>query len=389
MKPLANDILGRASHASRQLLNDLRCLCVTMEWGGDHSCREMHPLRSHIFPEKVTRLIQQIRAWLDNRSVVDVARQSLCQKSSHQNPTNMGRFRELAADLRHNNTHIKWTKGHTENNSLKADLNREADACCAGAFADEFSFVWPCERRCRRSHTRAVVIGDGIEAEAKATKPLRRLTACHVMRHVTQSLYSISRITIGSNAAVFGVRWVALWPCPKGVTIYIDSNRVGETAEQPVKRQVPGLTATERSALRSVCCGAWTGHECRSDGSCLNCETGSRPTWEHMLVCTQLNFDMIDFSEIPQTIVDELRKTIETDTFAACAMMPKSYWTPPRGTPVEHEARRREIALETRGAMWYRPGTFGRDSGMRPHISLMNNARLGGLRRVGPEQGVG
>ena len=58
-----------------------------------------------------------------------------------------------------------------------------------------------------------------------------------------------------------------------------------------------------------------------------------------MLVCTQLNFDMIDFSEIPQAIVDELRKTVETDTFAACAMMPKSYWTLPRDTPVEYEAR--------------------------------------------------
>ena len=58
LKPLANDILGRASHASRQLLNDLRCLSVTLEWRGDHSCREMHPLRSHIVPERVTRLIQ-------------------------------------------------------------------------------------------------------------------------------------------------------------------------------------------------------------------------------------------------------------------------------------------------------------------------------------------
>ena len=134
---------------------------------------------------------------------------------------------------------------------------------------------------------------------------------------------------------MFGVRWAALWPCPKGATIYRDSNRVGETAEQQVKRQVPGLTATERS----VCCGAWTGHKCRSDGRCLNCETGSRPTWEHMLVCTQLNFDMIDFSEIPQAYVDEVRKTVETDTFAACAMMPKSYRTPPRETLVEHEAR--------------------------------------------------
>ena len=112
-----------------------------------------------------------------------------------------------------------------------------------------------------------------------------------------------------------------------------------KTAEQQVKRQVPGLTAVERGVLRSACCGAWTGHKCRSDGSCLHCETGLRPTWEHMLVCTQLNFDMIDFSEIPRTIVDELRKTVETDTFAACAMMPKSYWTPPRGTPVEYEAR--------------------------------------------------
>ena len=136
-----------------------------------------------------------VRAWLDNRSVVDVARQSLCQKSSHQNPINMGRLH-----LRHNNKHIEWTKGHTENNSLEADLNREADACCTGAHADELSFVWPSERRCRRSHTRAVVIGDGIEAEAKATKPLRRLTACQVTRRVTQSLYPISRITIGSNA---------------------------------------------------------------------------------------------------------------------------------------------------------------------------------------------
>ena len=257
-----------------------------MEWRGVHSCREMHPLRSHVFPEKVSRFIQQIRdwmqsengrclasigicweggvchrtrkvtggfavvctdskgdtcrkaagwrgdsattgivppelvacqvaqsavrhildgervddtpgdivvprdqanferipvrAWLDNRSVVDLARQSLCQKSSHQNPTNMGRIRELAADLRHNNTHIEWTKGHTEDTSLEADLNREAGAraCCTGAYDDEFSFVWPSERRCRRSHTRAVVIGDGIEAEAKATKPPRRLTAC-------------------------------------------------------------------------------------------------------------------------------------------------------------------------------------------------------------------
>ena len=45
-------------------------------------------------------------------------------------------------------------------------------------------------------------------------------TACQVTRHVTQSLYPISRITIGSNDAVFGVRWAALWPCPKGATIY-------------------------------------------------------------------------------------------------------------------------------------------------------------------------
>ena len=50
LKPLPNDILGRASHASRQLLNDLRCPRVTLEWeegeegGGDHCCREMHPL---------------------------------------------------------------------------------------------------------------------------------------------------------------------------------------------------------------------------------------------------------------------------------------------------------------------------------------------------------
>ena len=173
----------------------------------------------------------------------------------------------------------------------------------------------------------------------KATKPLRRLTACQVTHCITQSLYPISRITIGSNAAVFGVRWAGLWPCPKGATIYRDSKRVGETAEQQVERQVPGLTATERSVLWSACCGAWTGHKCRSDGSCLHCETGSRPTWEHMLVCTQLNFDTIDFSEIPQAIVDELRKTVETDMFAACAMMPKSYWTPPRDAPVEHEAR--------------------------------------------------
>ena len=128
--------------------------------------------------------------------------------------------------------------------------------------------------------------------------------------------------------------------CSKSVTKNRDSFRVGETAEQQVKRQVPGLTATERSVLRSVCCGAWTGHKCRSDGSCLNCETGLRPTWEQMLECTKLNFDAVDFSEIPQTIVDELRTTVETKTFAACAMMPMSYWTPLRGTPVEHEARR-------------------------------------------------
>ena len=272
LKPLANDNLGRASHASRQLLHDLRCLCVTLEWRGDHSCREMHPLRSHIFPERVTRIIQQVRvwmqsengrslasidicsdggvchrtrrvtggfaivctdtrgdtcrkaagwrigfimgqatappqessfselvacqvaqsavrhlldgqrvddtlgdivipsnqansenipvrAWLDNKSVVDLARQSLCQKSPHQNSTNMGRFRELAADLRHNNTQIEWTKGHTDNTSLEADLNREAEACRTEAYDDEFPVAWPSERRCRRSHTRAVIIG--------------------------------------------------------------------------------------------------------------------------------------------------------------------------------------------------------------------------------------
>ena len=56
-----------------------------------------------------------VSAWLDNKSVVDVVRQSLCPKSLHHNPTNMGRIRELAADLRHNNTQIEWTKGHTEN----------------------------------------------------------------------------------------------------------------------------------------------------------------------------------------------------------------------------------------------------------------------------------
>ena len=55
---------------------------------------------------------------------------------------------------------------------------------------------------------------------------------------------------------------------------------------------------------------------------------------------------------------------------------------------IEYRQRCRELALEIRGAKWYQPGTFGRDSGMRPHISLTNDARVGGLRRVGPEQGV-
>ena len=75
-----------------------------------------------------------------SRFVADVARQSLCQKSLNHNSTNMGRFRELAADLRHNNTQIEWTKGHTENTSLESDLNREADACCTGAYDDELFF---------------------------------------------------------------------------------------------------------------------------------------------------------------------------------------------------------------------------------------------------------
>ena len=92
-----------------------------------------------------------IRAWLDNRSVVDVARQSLCQKSLHRNPTNVGRIRELPADVRNNNTQIEWTQGHTE----------------------DLSFVWPSEGS-RRSHTPATIVGDGTEAEAKTTKPLRR-----------------------------------------------------------------------------------------------------------------------------------------------------------------------------------------------------------------------
>ena len=61
-----------------------------------------------------------------------------------------------------------------------------------------------------------------------------------------------------------------------------------------------------------------------------------RPTWEHMLVCTQLNFDAIDFSEIPQTRVEELRRTVEKDTYAACAMVLKSRCNPPEDAPVEH-----------------------------------------------------
>ena len=73
--------------------------------------------------------------------------QSLCQKSLHRNSTNMGRVRELVADLRHNNTQIEWTKGHTEHDSLEADLNREADACCTEAYEDEFPLAWPSERR--------------------------------------------------------------------------------------------------------------------------------------------------------------------------------------------------------------------------------------------------
>ena len=96
-----------------------------------------------------------------------------------------------------------------------------------------------------------------------------------------------------------------LWSCPKGATVYRDCYRVGEIAVQQV----------------------------------LHCETHWRPTWEHMLECTQLNFDAIDFSEVPQTTVDELRNTVETDTFAACAMMPNCYWNPPGDAPVEHEAR--------------------------------------------------
>ena len=74
---------------------------------------------------------------------------------------------------------------------------------------------------------------------------------------------------------------------PKGATIYTNSNHVGETGVQQVKRRVP-------SGVRAVA---------RSDGSCLHCEIGSRPTWERLLECTQLKFDAIDFSEIPQTMM--------------------------------------------------------------------------------------
>ena len=57
---------------------------------------------------------------------------------------------------------------------------------------------------------------------------------------VTQSLYPISRITIGSSAAVFGVSRLGLWPCPNGATIYKDSYRVGETAVQQIIPPSPG-----------------------------------------------------------------------------------------------------------------------------------------------------
>ena len=92
-----------------------------------------------------------------------------------------------------------------------------------------------------------------------------------------RSQYAFLRITVGSNAAVFAVSWLGLWPCSQGARIYNNSHHECNRSEQQVKRRVPSLTVTKRSILWSACCGAWTGHKCRSDG-CLHCETGMGPT---------------------------------------------------------------------------------------------------------------
>ena len=298
------------------------------------------------------------RGWLVIKSVVDLARQYLMQCIIK--PRTCDAFVNSRRIKDKTRAQIVWTRGRTEDVSLEADLSRGADGCCTGAFGDENSFVWPVERRRRRAHARSVVIGDGVEAEARATTPIRRLTAGRGVQNIIRTQYAVSRITVESNAAVLAVGWFGLWPCPTGAAMYNNSDHDGSRSEQQAKRRVPGLPATERSGRRSACCGAWTGHSCRSDGSCLNWETGMRPTWEHMLVCTQLNFDAIDFSEIPQTRVEELRRTVEKDTYAACAMVLKSRCNPPEDAPVEHEARvlavRRALSIANdAGNLHWRP----------------------------------
>ena len=134
----------------------------------------------------------------------------------HVKATNMGRFRELAEDWRYDRPQIGWTKGHT----LEADLRRGAGGCCTGAYGDENSFFWPVERRCGRGHARAVVIGGGVEVEARAG----RLTAGRGVQRIIHTQHAISRITVGSNAAVLAVGWFGLWPCPTGAAMYNNSD---------------------------------------------------------------------------------------------------------------------------------------------------------------------
>ena len=86
----------------------LQCRCVTMEWsGGDHSCREMHPLRSHIFPERVTQHVQQIRDWMQSEIGRLIAAIDLCSDGGvcHRTRKVTGGFAILCTDSR--GSHIR------------------------------------------------------------------------------------------------------------------------------------------------------------------------------------------------------------------------------------------------------------------------------------------
>ena len=162
--------------------------------------------------KRILRTSQSEHGW--TTGVLLISRGRVCVRSHHiKIPPTWDASVSLQQIYDTDNTQIEWKKGHTDNTSLEADLNREADACL--------------HRSVRRRVSCYLKGGaDDLTLERLSLVTVLKLKQKQ-QNHSGDSLPTRSHIASPSHCTLSResrlvpmllcseFRWAGLWPCPK------------------------------------------------------------------------------------------------------------------------------------------------------------------------------